>query len=394
MSGSGPPAFILGLDENGYGILRSLARMGVPSFGFYNTPKSFGRFSRLCKAFQLGYPAAAVEEICRALVEKRKGFAERPVIFPTSDAFVNLIQSHRALFGEHFRYHWVSSEQHRRILDKGLMGEACEAAGVRVPQTYVTRPGEEINEAGEGFPFPCLIKPCRSFDTYFPQDVKNVIARGPAELRDFYVRHPDTLGETLWQEIIEGADDDIYQCTVLIRLNGEPGAVFCTRKLRQYLPGFGIMCFGRSEENPVVVSHALKLLRALEWQGIASLEFKRRRRDNEYYFIEMYPRLPWYNSLFIDAGVNLAYLAYQDLTGGGLFDGSEVRQRDGVHWLALREDLGWFVRIRGVRPFSTVRWFASLTEAQSYAWWNLRDPNPWIHALWHLLRLSLRRDIP
>ncbi len=394
MSHSTRTAFVLGLGENGYGIMRGLAGMGVSIFGFYDSTRSFGKHSRFCKAFQLVQNTAAGSEICNALVEKCKGLLDRPVLFPTSDAYVNLILNNRELFSKHFRYHWVSPEQHHRVIDKACMHNACVDARVRVPRTHVTQPGEDVNASASGFIFPCIVKPCRSFNTPFPSGMKNFIATSSAELCGFYALYPDTLGTTLWQEIIEGADSEIFQCTALFRQNGELGAAFCARKLRQYLPGYGIMCFGRSEENSLVLSSALRLLRKLEWRGIASLEFKKRKSDGKYYFIEMNPRLPWYSGLFVDSGVNLASLAFRDLTEGDLFDSTAgIQQQNGIHWLALTEDLGWFVRTRGNRPISTLKWMSSLTLAKSYAWWNLHDLRPGIFALLHLCWLGIRAKL-
>ena len=365
--------------------------MGVPCVGFYNTEKSFARYSRLCQAVPIFDGQCSDGDICRMLIEKRQQFSERPVLYATSDAFVNLILGHRDILAEHFHFHWTSSEQHQRTLDKAQMHEMCEAAGVRAPRTYVTQRDENIGAVSERIAYPSIVKPRQSFDSPFPDDRKNFVALTAGDLRDFYAQHPDSLGATLLQEIVDGSDDDIFQCTALIRRNGETGAVFCARKLRQYLPGFGVMCFGRSEGNPFVVSQTLKLLGTLNWRGFASLEFKRRRSDGEYYFIEMNPRLPWYNGLFVDAGVNLPYLAYLDLTEGSEFDGPVSHQRNGVHWVALRQDLGWLSRTRGARPISRIRWLRSLAKAQSYAWWNARDLRPGIHAMAYLLRLLVRR---
>ena len=58
------------------------------------------------------------------------------------------------------------------------------------------------------------------------------------------------------------------------------------------------------------------MILALGYRGLGSLEFKYRHKDSGYYFIEMNTRLPWYNGVFADAGVNLPHLAYLDLASG------------------------------------------------------------------------------
>ena len=141
-----------------------------------------------------------------------------------------------------------------------------------------------------------------------------MIAQTPDDLGEFYGLNPELRGRTLWQEIIKGGDDSVFQCNVLVTARGLMGATVCIRKIHQYPPGFGSMSFGRTERVEFIVAESARILEALEYRGLASLEFKVCPADGRYYFIEMNPRLPWYNSLFADAGVNPSHPAFRDLT--------------------------------------------------------------------------------
>jgi D-aspartate ligase len=377
------PVFILGLGENGYGILRSLVRERVRAVGFHATPVEFARYSKYCET-QFLPPSLDDAQICRALIERARREASKPVLFPTSDYYTSVLAKHREELSQCFQFHWVGTEDLRRIVDKAEISRACRDAGVLTPRTHVTRPEEELASLAGGWSFPGLVKPTRSFNTAwkFPAHVKTVIVASPEELRAFYRAHPQLKGETIFQEIIEGGDDAIFQCTALIRSSGEPGAVFCARKLHQYRPGYGVMCFGRSEENEVVA--AQRLLNALQYRGLASLEFKHRAKDGRYYFIEMNPRLPWYSALFSDAGVNLPYLAYLDLTAGARSTPSIPRQRNAVHWINFEYNLGWFVLTLRKGRFRLLEWLYSIARARSYAWFEWRDPQPFLRATMNL----------
>ncbi|MGH8642679.1 MAG: polysaccharide deacetylase family protein [Burkholderiales bacterium] len=378
-----PRAFIVGLGENGYGILRSLARERVRAVGFETRPEEFGRHSRYCETHALPH-FLDDRRIVQVLIERAGDLAAKPVLFPTSDYHTSILARHREELSRHFQFHWVEEEALRHIVDKARMSRVCGNAGVLTPRTHVTAPDEDLAGLAEGLSFPCLIKPNRSFDTPFPTDIKNVIVRSPAELLAFYQARPELKGATVCQEIIEGGDDAIFQCTALIRASGEVGAVFCARKLHQYRPGYGVMCFGRSEENDAVAALTLRLLRALQYRGLASLEFKRGALDGRYYFIEMNPRLPWYNSLFLDAGVNLPYLAYRDLAGGPRPQPAMARQRDGVHWISFKLNLGWLLMSPGKVRARLLSWLRSLGRARSYAWFDWRDPMPFLRATTNL----------
>jgi predicted ATP-grasp superfamily ATP-dependent carboligase len=359
--------------------------------GFFTQPDEFGRFSKYCETHYVP-PSLDDEQICRVLIERGVRVGDKPVLFPTSDRDAMLLAKHREELSKHFRFHCVGEDSLWRIVDKAQMSRICGQAGVLAPRTHVTRPDENLAESAAGLSFPCLIKPNRSFNSPFPPKLKNVVARSLKDFLAFYQTHPELKGTTVCQEIIEGGDENIFQCTVLVRMSGEPGAVFCTRKLHQYPPGYGVMCFGRSEENEAVTAPALQLLRSLQYRGMASLEFKYRAEDGRYYFIEMNPRLPWYNALFADAGVNLPYLTYLDLMGNRRSGPVEATQRNGVYWISFKLDLGWFLRTPSNSRVGLFSWLRSMAQARSYAWLDWRDPMPYLRAMANLLSAKVRRS--
>jgi predicted ATP-grasp superfamily ATP-dependent carboligase len=376
-----PPALVLGLGANGYGIVRSLAREGVPVVGLYSRADEFGRLSRHLESRRV--PADALrdgEAFCETLAGQARTLGERPVVFPTDDRHALLLSQHHAALAPHVRSHAVPVWTMSALVDKAEMSRRCAALGVRVPRTHVTEPGEDVRLAARGFRFPCIVKPSQSFGAGFPPGLKNFVAESPETLEAFYSAHPTLAGASIWQEIVPGDDDTIFQCTVVVRESGEVGGVSSIRKIHQYPPGFGITSLGRTEDNPAVVRESLRLLEALAYRGVASLEFKRHAGTD--YFIELNPRLPWYNALFADAGVNLPYLAYRDLIGQPL---PAPAQRDAVHWVSLAEDLGWLLRSRDGKRVSVLAWLSGVLCARSYAWWSWRDPLPALRAALRLL---------
>jgi predicted ATP-grasp superfamily ATP-dependent carboligase len=375
---------VLGLGENGYGVLRSLARAGVQVTGFYSEPREVGRFSRYVLP-QFLDRSLDEETICDRLIDCARATGTRPVILPTSDRFAFLLSRHQQRLRDHFLFHWVDPDTLAAAADKALVARSCQRAGVPMPFTHITVAGEDPSTLASSLPFPCLVKPNRGFETALPGGMKNFVAHTPQALAAFFRAHPHLVGSTVCQQIIEGGDDEIFQCTVLIGSAGHATAV-CVRKLHQYPPGYGVMCYGRTEDSPQLRSDSLKLLRELQYAGLASLEFKHRGQDDLYYFIEVNPRLPWYNALFTDAAVNLAYAAYVDLTNGP--SGDMPRQRDGVHWIALKLDSGWYLRTRRERRAALAKWLACVVRARSHAWFDWRDLKPFLHATVQLLQLA------
>jgi len=386
-----PEALILGnLGRKGYGLIRSLARAGVPVVGTSDLHFDVGSFSRYCQRYYTYSNSADGKELCQLLLRWRSDFQQNPVLFALYDHDALMLAKYQDELSTYYEYHWVPREALVQIISKDQMSLLCQQAGVLIPQTHRTRPNEDLQASTRDFPFPCLVKPIQKRTPGFPSDRKNFLAETRQDLIDFYRRHLGLLGLTIWQELLEGGDENNFVCGMVVRKSGEPAGVFCTHKLHQY-PPYGVMCYGRSEWNDVVVSKALQLVRYLGYRGVASLEFKFQPKDARYYFIEMNARWPQYCGYFAEAGVNLPLLTYLDLAGISDHTAFRARQRDQVYWVYAHEDAKWFWGTpRKDRP-SLWQWLKSVAQADSYAFWNWRDPAPWFAVSLQTLQVGVQK---
>lgn len=364
---------MMGLDVSGYGIVRSLAREDVPIVGLWRREDECGRFSRYCSAMQISPDDD--ERWIEALLRLARRY-DRPALFPSNDYSADLLARHRATLEPVTRFDWVDVALMDTVLDKLRIGEVCARAGLAVPRTYAPR-GPDIAAEAEAFDFPCLVKPRTTFRAGLPDASKVLICRDAAALVAAYRDAPELAATTLWQEIIEGDDDAIWQGTAFAARPGVVDALACVRKIRQYPPGFGITSFGCTDWQYQVAEHTARLVDALGWTGVASVEFKRRTRDGRLYFIEMNPRVPWYNVLFADAGINLSFLRWCHLTGAPR---PRVRQTNGVGWMSLASDATSFWRRWRAGTLGAGGWVRSLGDARSFSWFERADPEPAITA--------------
>ncbi len=394
------PVFVEGLDVSAYGIARSVGRQGVPVYALNDRLHDSLRFSRYCRgcfvypddpAQQRTYAGDSVaneDVLCRLLLEWSAGFAQKPVLYATSDWFARFLSNRQRELAQRFLFHWVAPDLFNTIVDKGRMVCFCERAGVRIPRTHITRAEDDMAQVARDFVYPCLVKPIHRYTAGFPIEMAKVfIADAPEKVASFFASYPQLKGATLLQELIEGGDDQVFQYTALVNQADEVAAYSTVRKLRQFPAGYGSMCYGKTERNEALATESLKLLRALGYRGLGSLEFKYRQKDGGYYFIEMNTRLPWYNGIFADAGVNLAHLAYLDLAGTSQLKGlsgesSEVSapplQRNDTTWVSFHNYAAWRRETRSERPISFRQFVSSVARAKSYAWWNWKDPAPFL----------------
>jgi D-aspartate ligase len=385
--------FVEGLDVSAYGIARSLGRHGIPVYALNDhlrDPLKYSRYVRECFVYPddpaqprayAGDSVANEDVLCRLMLEWGARFSRKPVLFATSDWFARFLSNQQQKLAEKFLFHWVTGELFTTIVDKGTMVQFCESVGIKVPRTHITCAKDDMAKISRDFVYPCLIKPVHRYTASFPvESAKVLIAQTPAEAQAFFEKFPQMKGATLMQELIEGGDDQVFQYTALVNSGGQVSAYATVRKLHQYPPGFGSMCYGQTEKNEALAAEGLKLIQALGYRGLGSLEFKYRQKTGGYYFIEMNTRLPWYNGIFADAGVNLPYLAYLDLTGSTM---PQATQLDGTSWLGYHNYASWFRETRyrdtrGERPLSRASFMSSVARAGSYAWWNSADPKPFL----------------
>ncbi|MBZ5503886.1 MAG: hypothetical protein LAO78_00235 [Acidobacteriia bacterium] len=407
-----PAVFVEGLDVSAYGITRSVGRHGVPVYALNDRLRDPLRYSRYCRECFIfpddpsqprayaGDSVANEDVLCRLMLEWGARFQHKPVLFATSDWYARFLSNQQQKLAQRFLFHWVPPELFTTIVDKGTMVRFCERAGVKVPRTHITLPEDDMAQVTRDFVYPCLVKPIHRYTAGFPvESAKVLVAKTAQEAQSFFEKYPQMKGATLMQELIEGGDDQVFQYTALVNTRGEIAAHSTVRKLRQYPAGYGSMCYGQTEWNEELATEGRKLILALGYRGLGSLEFKYRQKDGGYYFIEMNTRLPWYNGIFADAGVNLPHLAYLDLTGQAAGDLAPPRQRDLTTWMGYHNYASWFQETKTEHPIGRAKFISHVAQAKSYAWWNWADPKPFLasgvlaarHATGNVLRrLGLR----
>jgi predicted ATP-grasp superfamily ATP-dependent carboligase len=397
------PAFVEGLDVSAYGITRSLGPHHVPVYALNDRLRDALRYSRYCRDCFLfpddpaqprayaGDSVANENVLCQLMLEWGSRFPQKPVLFATSDWYARFLCNRQQELKEKFLFHWVTPELFTTITDKGAMVRFCQRTGIEVPRTHMPLAEDNIAQIAWDFVYPCIIKPINRYTAGFPvQTAKVLVAQRPQEAIAFFTKYPQMKGATLMQELIEGGDDQVFQYTALVNTRGEVAAYSTVRKLCQYPAGFGSMCYGQTERNDDLRIIGEKLIRALDYRGLGSLEFKYRQKDGGYYFIEMNTRLPWYNGIFADAGVNMAYLAYLDLAqekapAGEKESRSEnangeglPSQRDRVTWVGYHNYASCRRETRSARSISLPKFISTVASAKSYAWWNRDDPRPFL----------------
>ena len=382
------PCFVLGLFDTGLAAVRALARAGLPVFGFDAQPREYGFRSRYGSPAVCPPPASATELIA-FLQQQMRRVRGRPVLYPTSDAFVAFLSHHREALERHFQLALPSREAVAAALDKRLQYARAAAAGVPMPCLRTPRSIEEVRACAETVEYPVVVKPAvgHLWRERFRGD-KAVLVEDAGALVRLY-QQLLTAGQTaLIQSLIVGPNTNHYKVCAYFGGDGRALAIICLRKIRQYPVDFGVGTLMESVIEPELQALGLRFFRAMEWRGPGSIEFKRDDRDGKWKLIELNPRLWQQHALAAACGMNFPLIQYLDVTGAPRrFDS----YRAGVRWLDEFRDprSAWEHHRRG--RLTAAQWAASLKAVRVCALWAADDPAPFAAAArHHVVRASQR----
>lgn len=387
------PCFVLGLFDTGLAVVRALGRAGLPVFGFDAQAGEPGFRSRYGSHAVCPHPRDG-DELVAFLRERARTCSARPVLFPTSDAFVTFISEHREALAAHVDFILPSPEVVATALDKASQYARAAAAGVPVPPTHTPRTLEEVRTLAEAVTYPAVVKPRvgHVWRDAFRSD-KAIRVDSPAALVRLYQQIFTARQSALVQPLVAGPNTNHCKVCAYFDRDGRPRAVISMRKIRQYPVDFGVGTLMESVVDPELQALGLRLFEAFEWRGPGSIEFKRDDRDGTWRLIELNPRLWQQHALAGACGINFPLLQYHDLTTGGAR--AVASYRAGVRWLDEFRDLrsAWEHRRSGL---TLTQWIRSLTAVRVFALWAPDDPAPFLAAArHHVARASQRmRAVP
>ena len=254
-------------------FLRSLGRCGWRVLAGDADPRSAGFRSRYA-AGRVLYPdpAQQPEAFATAVEDAVRRHGVQLVVPVTDEAMLPLCRA-RARFDGLCMLAIPDSEALEVTRDKQRTLALAERLGVPVPKTRTVFKRSEALAVADELRWPVVLKPQRSR-----------VERRDGPIESFEVRYAESrealvaaLGEfegrcaVLLQEYVAGTG---YGVEILAEA-GRPLAAFQHRRLRELPIQGGRSALRESAPlDPVLYGHATRLLEALEWTGLAMVEFR------------------------------------------------------------------------------------------------------------------------
>lgn len=330
---------------SGLGIARSLHGRGVRVYALTSEPDAPGVRSRYFHGvYQVPNGRDEPEKLRDRLLELRAKHAERPVLFPTRDFDVLFLHEFREALVPAYVLPQPGNTPILRMMDKLELAMVAKAQGIPTPMTAACSSAAELERHIATLRFPVVVKPRFAYQWRRKGSwekvgaAKALIISCAEEMRAQYRRLAEVTAEVLLQEYVAGDDADIVVCCCYVNRHGELLGHFTGRKLKQSPPLVGTGCIVEAAEVSAIVPLSVELLKAFQYCGLAEIEFKYDKATASYMLIEINPRHWDQHELGTMTGVNLSWIAYQEMTGMPTAKASPVyRPGRKYRWIAEQE---------------------------------------------------------
>ncbi len=389
------PAVVLGMSVNGLGVVRSLAREGIKVYAVDTRDDIAAMHTNYAECLLCPDVLKKPIQLKLFLLDLSARIGTSPVLFVTSDEYNEFLSRNRADLMDRFKFVIPPADLMERLFSKKAQYELAVEHNVAVPNTFLLEDIYELDKIVQKLEYPVIIKAENTCGWRMRfGDIKAIVVNNANELKEKYIKiTKDKDISVLIQEIIQGEDSRHYKICAYLNRNSQPLLIFTLQKIRQYPSYFGTTSSVVSIWEPEVAEVGVNFMKAIGYQGVGSIEFKKDLRDNKFKMIKINPRFWAQNSLAAACGQNFALTAYLDALN------MEVKPKatfkEGIKWIAFDADCASFYGYHKEGKITLWEWLFSILKGKKvWACWAVDDPVPFLYATkcgWVLIKKLIKR---
>lgn len=301
-----------GLWRKSLSAIRSLGKVGFDVTVMGDSIWTTGFWSRYCtrrvKAPTAQNDAEAFGRSLQAEVDRLNQRGQRPVLVPMEEASLEWVSQNLASLQDSVYIILPPAPSLAIARDKGATQRAAREAGIPAPQTWEPETPEAFAHQAAGLaPHSFVTKPRTGSSSIG-------VTYGEPRSESEWLGHWRRFGPMIIQERIP-ADGSGQGVSVLFDPQGRCLAAFAHERLQQYPNSGGPSTDRVSIEAPELVELSLRLLRHLNWRGIAMVEWKVHPTDGKPRVLEINPRFWGSLELAVRSGLDFPALYARAATG-------------------------------------------------------------------------------
>lgn len=298
-----------GEERVGYNVMKSLGKRGIDVTSSSKTRISASSFSKYCKNhFTYPDPSKNTDNFLKKILNevRRKKYE---MIIPVSDFSVIPISENREKFE---KYTKIPIAEHKSILlayNKIKTLKLANENDIPCPKFFFPKSVKELKGASKELEYPIVIKPSVSqrWEKNKTKYQRVQMAFSESELVKKYKILFDKKYPPIIEEYIPGTGYGFFG----LYNNTKLRASFVHKRIREFPVGKGASTLRESSGNKKVKKFGDRLLKLMNWHGVAMVEFKMDSRTNEPKLMEVNGRFWGSLNLPISSGVDFPYLLYR-----------------------------------------------------------------------------------
>lgn len=355
-----------------------LANIPVVAAGPTGTETRWSRHT--CGGIDLPDLWTEPEGTVQALIAFAERQLSRPVLFYQKDPALLTISRYRDVLSDHYHFVVPDSDLVENLVDKNRFRDLAEHHDLPVPPTVIVTGGTTDSDL-ESLRYPLIAKPALR-DQW--ENAWFKIADGAKAQRidndeqlQSLLQHP-LMAETVLvlQELITGPEREIWSYHCFIDDQRTIRGEFTGRKIRTRPITYGQSTAVEVVSSPPVAEIGRRILKAVDFTGVAKVDFKR-GPDGKFYLLEVNPRFSLWHHPGAAAGVNIPELVYRQLLGHSSSNAQQARP--GVTWCQAWNDIS----AANEHGLARGRWLRFALGANTRRALHLDDPGAALGALRH-----------
>ena len=348
--------FIFNTHYNGLGVIRAYGKAGIPVVAM-DSYRSVGTFSRYARYRCCPDPVFQEDAFIESLFEERKNCSLNPLLFPTNDHWAMAVSKNKEELSSLFYVMTPDYECIEKVIDKQKFYQLAAKKSFNVPKTYKT---SGIFKRTEQITFPIVAKPLsRRVSSNDPMQKENQklfdrlrLTRIEDEIKlESFLADCSAESHFLFQEEIQGGADRMYTVGIYADKNSDVLSVFTGRKVRGENPLYGDCIVGQVEQmQSELIQETRRLVKELEYTGVAEVEYKKDARDDKFRLIEVNPRSWSWIGITPYCDVNLPLIAYEDMIKEKKNYAISRKKTGSIKWMRVISDFNncmWQYRTKG-----------------------------------------------
>lgn len=307
------------------GIVRTLGRRGHCVTVLASGPDDLASRSRYCSSVE--YVPDSADPRFAVAVARVLERNPQDLIIPVGYAATLRLAESRDQLPQFVRMETADLAQIQFAADKARVRQLAMELRVPAPKTLYPSGFEELQECAAQFGYPMLLKPRCEGPKGRVHCVRDANALRRASL-GWVSNHANGNEMPMVQEFIPG-----YGCGFFaLYQHGQCKRIFMHRRVREDTPDAGASSCAESFYSERLKELGMKMLTALEWHGVAMVEFRYDERDRDFKLLEINPKFWGSLDLALAAGVDFPSYLCAIATGEDLTYSEDYQRNLRFQW--------------------------------------------------------------